>query len=146
MSVALTGLGAGGAQNEDRSVAHLLVEHNGQTYDWSIYIPKDMNTDLGTFIQSKEADIYADIDRKESIWNSLMPKTREVIDPVTDETITVDISKSEIVHPEMPDYYAKRRDEYPSLAEQLDALWKGGADMAAMMDKIKLIKAKYPKS
>lgn len=146
MSVALTGLGAGGAQNEDRSVAHLLVEHNGQTYDWSIYIPKDMNTDLGTFIQSKEADIYADIDRKESIWNSLMPKTREVIDPVTDETITVDISKSEIVHPEMPDYYAKRRNEYPSLAEQLDALWKGGADMAAMMDKIKLIKAKYPKS
>jgi len=146
MSVALTGLGAGGAQNEDRSVAHLLVEHNGQTYDWSIYIPKDMNTDLGTFIQSKEADIYADIDRKESIWNSLMPKTREVIDPVTDETITVDISKSEIVYPEMPDYYAKRRDEYPSLAEQLDALWKGGADMAAMMDKIKLIKAKYPKS
>jgi hypothetical protein len=46
----------------------------------------------------------------------------------------------------MPDYYAKRREEYPSLAEQLDALWKGGADMAAMMDKIKLIKAKYPKS
>lgn len=146
MSVALTGLGAGGAQNEDRSIAYLSVEHNGQTYDWSIYVPRDLNTDLGTYIQSKEADIYADIERKEARWNALEPKTREIDDPMTGEKTTVEISKSEIVHPEMPDYYAKRRAEYPSLAEQLDALWKGGADMAAMMDKIKLIKAKYPKS
>lgn len=146
MSVALTGLGAGGAQNEDRSVAHLLVVHNDQTYDWSIYVPRDLSTDLGTYIQSKEADIYADIETKEARWNALEPKTREIDDPMTGEKRTVEISKSEIVHPEMPDYYAKRRAEYPSLAEQLDALWKGGADMAAMMDKIKLIKAKYPKS
>jgi hypothetical protein len=42
------------------------------------------------------------------------------------EVITVDIEKSEIVKPEIPDYYAKRRAEYPSIGDQLDAFWKGG--------------------
>ena len=118
MSVALTGLGVGGP-NEDRAVASLQVEHNEQTYNWAIYIPKDLETDLGTYIQSKEASIYAEIDRKE-----------EASQPVV---------------PDMPDYYANRRAEYPALAEQLDALWKGGDAATAMTNKIQAIKAKYPK-
>lgn len=144
MSVSLTGLGSGGP-NEERALASLVVEHNGQTYDWGIYIPTNIDVDLGTFIQSKEADIYADIDAKESEWNALTPKTREIMSPETRENITVDIDKSEIVHPDIPDYYAKRRTEYPSLAEQLDAMWKSGDAAVVMANKIKAIKDKYPK-
>jgi hypothetical protein len=144
MSVSLTGLGPGGP-NEERALASLVVDHNGQTYDWGIYIPTNIDVDLGTFIQSKEADIYADIDAKESEWNALTPKTREIMSPETRENITVDIDKSEIVRPDIPDYYAKRRTEYPSLAEQLDAMWKSGDAAVVMANKIKAIKDKYPK-
>ena len=119
MSVALTGLGGGGP-GEDRAVASLQVEHNEQTYDWAIYIPTNLETDLGTYIQSIEADIYAEIDRK--------------------------LEASQPVVPDMPDYYAKRRAEYPPLAEQLDALWKGGDAASEMANKIQAVKAKYPKS
>ncbi len=43
------------------------------------------------------------------------------------------------------DYAAARADEYPSLADQLDAIWKGGADMEQMRDRIMGVKALYPK-
>jgi hypothetical protein len=42
-------------------------------------------------------------------------------------------------------YREKRAKEYPSIGDQLDALWKGGADAAAMKTKIDAVKAKYPK-
>jgi hypothetical protein len=149
MSVALTGL-SGGGPNEDRAVASLQVEHNEQTYDWAIYIPVNLSTDLGTYIQSQETKIYADIDKKEADWAALTPKTREVerLSPFNRnlEKVTVDIPKSEIVRPNMPDYYANRRAEYPSIAEQLDALWKGGNFATEMANKISAIKLKYPKS
>jgi hypothetical protein len=43
------------------------------------------------------------------------------------------------------DYADRRREEYPSLADQLDALWKGGADAEAMRKKITEIKERFPK-
>lgn len=43
------------------------------------------------------------------------------------------------------DYAERRRKEYPPLAEQLDALWKGGAEAEAMRQRILAVKAKYPK-
>jgi len=43
------------------------------------------------------------------------------------------------------EYQDKRRAEYPPIGDQLDALWKGGADMAAMKAQIDAIKAKYSK-
>ncbi len=43
------------------------------------------------------------------------------------------------------DYRALRADEYPSVGDQLDALWKGGDHVAAMRDVISGIKEKYPK-
>lgn len=144
MSVAITGIGGGG-HNEERAWLSLQVEHNGQTYDWGIFIPVDNTMDLPTFLQSKEAEIYADIDRKEAEWAALSPKTREQFDVMTQENILVDIAKHEIVHPENPDYYAKRRTEYPPLANQLDAIWKGGESMTAMANLINSIKQKYPK-
>jgi hypothetical protein len=143
MSISLEGI-ASNISGEERGLAHLKVEHNGQTYDWSLFIPSNVN--LSDYISSKEESIYADIDAKESAWAALTPKTRDVTDPMTNETITFDIDKNEIVRPDNPDYYAKRRSEYPSLADQLDAMWKSGEAATAMVSKIQEIKAKYPKS
>jgi len=42
-------------------------------------------------------------------------------------------------------YADKRRAEYPSIGDQLDALWKGGMEKIAMQRKILAIKSKYPK-
>jgi len=42
-------------------------------------------------------------------------------------------------------YIAKRASEYPSIGDQLDALWKGGNDAAEMLAKVQAVKVKYPK-
>jgi hypothetical protein len=42
-------------------------------------------------------------------------------------------------------YEALRRNEYPPIADQLDALWKGGEAAAEMLAKVQAVKAKYPK-
>jgi hypothetical protein len=42
-------------------------------------------------------------------------------------------------------YIAKRQVEYPSIGDQLDALWKGGAEAEAMLAKVQAVKNKYPK-
>lgn len=142
MSISLEGI-ASNIANEERSIAYLKVEHNGQTYDWQLFVPP--GEDLSTYIASKESAIYADIDAKEAEWTALTPKTREILNPFGGESQIVDIDKSEIVRPDNPDYYAKRRAEYPSLADQLDAMWKGGDAATTMTAKIAAVKAKYPK-
>jgi hypothetical protein len=142
MSISLEGLMSPGG-DETRALAMLKVDHNGLTYDWQAFVPP--NTDLTTFMAQSETAIKAQIDAKEAAWAALTPKTREVTDPITGETTTVPIEKSEIVRPDIPDYYAKRRAEYPSLGDQLDALWKGGEAQANMQAQIAAVKAKYPK-
>lgn len=142
MSVSLEGLTTVGGE-ETRALAMVKVNHNNQTYDWQIFVPAGV--DLSTFITGSEVRLKAEIDAKEAAWTALTPKTREVTDPMTGETKTVAIDKSEIVRPEIPDYYAKRRAEYPSLGDQLDAMWKGGQDSAGMVAKIQAVKTKYPK-
>lgn len=139
-TVSLEGLQSGA---EERAIAILKVDHNGQTYDWQVFVPQ--GADLSTFVIGCVASVGAEIDYKEAQWAALTPKTREVQDPMTGETTTVPIDKSEIVRPEIPDYYAKRRAEYPSMGDQLDAQWKGGDAAAAMQAKIQAVKAKYPK-
>lgn len=42
-------------------------------------------------------------------------------------------------------YQEKRRLEYPSIGDQLDALWKGGEAAAEMLARVQAIKNKYPK-
>ena len=42
-------------------------------------------------------------------------------------------------------YARKRQKEYPSIGDQLDALWKGGSASDDMLEKIQAIKTKYPK-
>jgi hypothetical protein len=42
-------------------------------------------------------------------------------------------------------YARSRASEYPPIGDQLDALWKGGDEAAAMLAKVQAVKAKYPK-
>lgn len=42
-------------------------------------------------------------------------------------------------------YKAKRAAEYPTIGDQLDALWKGGDAATAMLAQVQAVKAKYPK-
>lgn len=130
---------------ETRDIAYLEVDYNGEKYDWTIYYPQGVN--IGEYLASVEESIYAQIDAKEAEWQALYPKTRTEFDPITQEEIVVDIHKSEIVKAEIPDYYAKRRAEYPSIGDQLGALFKGpdSQDYIDMMAKIQAIKDKYPK-
>ena len=137
--ISLEGLQSG-VTGEDRAIAILKVEHNGQTYDWMTFVPPD--TDLATYIAASEARIKAEIDAKEALW-AASPKMREVEGINGTETVAID--KSEIVRADNPDYYASRRAEYPALADQLDAMWKGADAMTAMAAKIAAVKAKYPK-
>lgn len=137
--ISLEGLQSG-VTGEDRAIAILKVEHNSETYDWMTFVPP--NTDLATYIAASEARIKAEIDAKEALW-AASPKMREVEGINGTETVAID--KSEIVCADNPDYYAKRRAEYPALGDQLDAVWKGADAMAVMAAKIAAVKAKYPK-
>lgn len=42
------------------------------------------------------------------------------------------------------DWHSLRADAYPSIKDQLDAMWKGGADADAMAAKVQAVKDKYP--
>ena len=42
-------------------------------------------------------------------------------------------------------YQRDRKAEYPSIGDQLDALWKGGTDADVMKSQILEVKATYPK-
>jgi hypothetical protein len=45
-----------------------------------------------------------------------------------------------------PDTYKYNRvKEYPSIGDQLDALWKGGDAAEEMLAKVQAVKTKYPK-
>lgn len=143
--VALTGL-ASNIEGENRALAYLEVNHNDIIYNWQIFIPNDIEN-LQSYLELSKPAILADIDAKESTWAALEPKTRTISDPMTGQPTDVSISKEEIVKPSIPDYYALRRNEYPSLGDQLDAMWKGLESQAFlnMQNTIASVKAKYPK-
>ena len=42
-------------------------------------------------------------------------------------------------------YADRRRQEYPPIVDQLDALWKGGESLEQMKQQILAVKEKYPK-
>lgn len=43
------------------------------------------------------------------------------------------------------DYAQQRKEQYPQIADQLDAIWKGGDAAEAMRQKILAVKDQYPK-
>lgn len=47
--------------------------------------------------------------------------------------------------PPAPTYQELRSAAYPSVGNQLDAMWKGGEVEAAMLETILAVKAEYPK-
>jgi hypothetical protein len=131
--------------NEERALADIKVTFDDKVYDWKIFIPPGAN--LNEFLESSKDKIAAEIEAKEAEWEALDPKTRTLQSPFGEDMV-IDINKDEIVRPSIPDYYAQRRNEYPSLSEQLGAIWKGekSEEFAAMKQKILDVKAKYPKS
>lgn len=130
---------------EDRDLVFLDILYNGNSYKWQIYVPVGVN--LSEYLESQKTKIQQQIDAKEAEWEALTPKTRTIENPFGN-TITVDITKDEIVKPDIPDYYARRRAEYPAIGDQLDALWKGvnSPEFINVMSKIQEVKDKYPKS
>lgn len=132
--------------NDDRTLILLSVNYNNNVFPWFIRMPRDFVGSFQDFIDSKESSIYSDVGAKLQTWSDLNPKTREVVDYDTGETLTIPIEMLEIVKPTYPDYYVLRAREYPAMSEQLDAFWKGGAAADAMKEKIAAIKTKYPKT
>jgi hypothetical protein len=145
-NINLVGL-ASNLPDENRALAYIEVQHNDNTYNWQIFIPPNIEN-IDQFLESAQQSILNDIDQKELAWTELEPKTKTINDPMTGQSTEVPISKEEIVKPSIPDYYALRRNEYPSLGDQLDAMWKGTTSQAFldMQDKIASVKAKYPKT
>lgn len=143
--VILTGI-ASNIKDEERALANLQVHHNNSIYEWQIFIPKSAES-AQAFLDSAKQSILQDIDAKELAWSQLDPKTRTIQDPITNQEIQVPISKDEVVRPSIPDYYSLRKNEYPSISDQLDAVWKGtdSEAFADMKSRILAVKAKYPK-
>jgi hypothetical protein len=50
-----------------------------------------------------------------------------------------------VKHKVKQDYAELRRNEYPDIRDQLDALWKGGPALEEMKQKVLGVKQKYPK-
>jgi hypothetical protein len=118
ITINFTGLNTPGGA-EDRGIIALQVEYEGNTYPWAIY------TVPGQTLE-------------ETIENSLIKIEQRISDQLTN---------NEPVVPDIPDYYAKRRNEYPPIGDQLDALWKGAdsPEFAAVIYKIQQVKNQYPK-
>ena len=143
--ITLEGLRSGIGGNEDRALADIKVVYNSLTYNWQVYIPRGV-TGLDAYIESIKPNIELDIDNKEAAWAALTPKTRQIeMPPGSGNFITVDIQKEEIVHADVPDYAATRRNQYPPIGEQLDALWKGplSPEYNSLEDEIETIKNTY---
>jgi len=64
--------------------------------------------------------------------------------PVTEEQIAAELIRLQ-ENFEDKEYQRNRAAEYPSIGEQLDALWKGGAAATEMLAKVQAVKNKYPK-
>jgi len=129
---------------ETRNLGYVEVDYDGNIYQWQLYIPNDV--DLSTYVEAAADRVKAEIDTKEAEW-AAAPKSRTIEDPFGDGWSTVDIQKEEIVKPEIPDYYAKRRDAYPPMGEQLGAIFKGvdSADFQTLLAQIQAVKEMYPK-
>lgn len=140
---------ASGNSFDDRTLLILSVTLNDEVFEWSVRVHPSYTGSFGEYPQIYSDQIYADIQNKLNHWDALTPKTRDVVMDAdvmgNEQTITVPIQRDEIVRPTYPDYYVFRAREYPSVAEQLDAYWKGGTAQQDMQQRIQNIKLKYPK-
>lgn len=75
----------------------------------------------------------------EVIWH------KPTVAPVTDEQIATELARLEAEY-ESKKYQKKRVAEYPSIGDQLDALFHAGVFPSDMAEQIQAIKNKYPKA
>jgi len=131
---------------DDRTLILLDVTYNDEVFAWETRMSPTFTGSFQSHIEAHSTTIYADIQNKLTEWENLSPKTRQInIGEFSDKIITVPITREEIVKPTYPDYYVLRANEYPSLAEQMDAVWKGNTAQQTMQEVINAIKLKYPK-
>lgn len=64
--------------------------------------------------------------------------------PVTEEQIATELARLQAEY-EAKEYQRKRVAEYPSIGDQLDALFHAGVFPSDMAEQIQAIKDKYPK-
>jgi hypothetical protein len=135
--------------NDKRPLLYLEVNYNGTEYQWQTFgIP---DTNLTETIESKKELIFAEIQFKLDKWETLEPKTKiiEEFDENTGDIVQLEVPllKEEVVRPEVPDYYHLRSTVYPSIGEQLGALYKGtdSSDYIEMQQKIEQVKIDIPK-
>ena len=75
---------------------------------------------------------------------SIVTMRGDVAYDANEQVVSYDLSAAEaLVAAEA--YKEQRASEYPPIGDQLDALWKGGEEAAAMLAKVQAVKAKYPK-
>jgi hypothetical protein len=77
-------------------------------------------------------------------YNTLKFANSDVIKP-TEQEILDKVNELEIAY-QSKEYARKRVEEYPSIGDQLDALFHAGVFPEEMAVKIQAIKDKYPKS
>jgi hypothetical protein len=142
-SVILTGI-APSEIGDDRTKLILGVEHEGEQFEWVLYAPPNVTDAFQEYVDQNAAAVHADIAAKLQQWDDLDPKTKIIETDSIGETITVPITREEIVRPTYPDYYVLRARKYPPIAEQLDAFWKGGTAAEAMAETIAAVKDQYP--
>jgi len=70
---------------------------------------------------------------------------KPLIAPVTEEQIQTELVRLQAEY-DAKQYARKRATEYPSIGDQLDALFHAGVFPEAMAAQIQAIKDKYPKS
>lgn len=137
---------ANGTPHDDRTRLVIDIYYNDEIFPWEVRVPPTYTGTFDEYLTEHANEIYTDLATKLQAWEDLDPKERQIpTGMVFGETITVPITREEVVAPTYPDYYVLRANEYPSLAEQMDAFWKGGTAADAMHQRIVDIKNKYPK-
>jgi hypothetical protein len=114
--------------NDERLKVIVGVPIADANYDWFVLVPPEQ--DWQAYVAENEAVIIADVTAKIAEW----------------ETTDKETPLADYVQPEYPDYWAHRKNEYPSIGQQLDALWKGGQEASAMKATVQSVKDKYPKA
>jgi hypothetical protein len=67
----------------------------------------------------------------------------DIVQP-TDAEIQAEIARLQADH-DAKQYQRDRAAAYPSIGDQLDALWKGGDAAQAMLEQVMAVKTRYPK-
>jgi len=79
----------------NRRIAILEVNYQDEVYNWEIDIPPA--ADLSEYLSQCHARVESEIDEKLAVWQALDPKTQTTVDPLTGETLTIDIDKKSVV-------------------------------------------------